>query len=147
MKSIRTEIIINAPIATVWNTLLDFDNYTNWNPFIHIKGEPQVGAQLENTLFLEGQKPQVFKPQVLEVETEKVFRWEGHLFVKGLFDGEHYFKLEAIDSSQTRLIHGENFKGILSGLILKMIGDATNKGFQKMNLALKYLCEKELVVV
>ena len=88
---------------------MDFKNYPNWNPFIHITGNAKVGAQLENTIFLAGQKPQVFKPKVLEVAPQKTLRWEGHLFIKGLFDGEHYFQLEAINSEQTRLIHGENF--------------------------------------
>lgn len=147
MKHLRTEIIIDAPIATVWDILMDFKNYTNWNPFIHIKGNAQVGQSLENTIFLEGQKPQVFKPKILVVQPQKEFRWEGHLFVKGLFDGEHYFQLASINSQQTRLIHGENFKGILSGMILKMIKTATKNGFHKMNQALKAQCEMAVIEV
>ena len=34
MKEIKTEIAINAPIDKIWNTLLDFKSYPNWNPFI-----------------------------------------------------------------------------------------------------------------
>ena len=147
MKSIKTEIIINAPVATVWDLLMDFKNYPNWNPFIHITGKAAVGQQLENTIFLEGQKPQIFKPQVLEVKEQKILRWEGHLFIKGLFDGDHYFKLEAITPQQTCLIHGENFKGILVGMILKMIGVATKEGFNKMNHALKEQCEMAIIKV
>lgn len=147
MKSIRTEININAPIETVWSILMDFKNYPNWNPFIHITGKAAIGQQLENTIFLEGQKPQVFKPTVLAVEQEKELRWEGNLLVKGIFDGEHYFQLEKISTNQTRLIHGENFNGILSGLLLKMIGEATENGFTKMNQALKAQCEMALVEV
>jgi len=145
MKSIRTEINIHAPIETVWTILMDFKNYPNWNPFIHITGKAEVGQQLENTIFLEGQKPQVFKPIVLAVAQEKELRWEGNLLVKGIFDGEHYFQLEKVNPTQTKLIHGENFKGILSGLLLKMIGEATENGFQKMNEALKKQCEMAIV--
>lgn len=147
MSSIRTEIIIDAPINTVWDILMDFKNYPNWNPFIHISGKAQAGAQLVNTIFLEGQKPQVFKPTVLEIAPQRILRWEGHLFIRGLFDGAHYFQLEAINAQQTRLIHGENFKGILVGMILKMIGTATKKGFLKMNEALKEQCETALIEV
>jgi len=147
MKSIKTEIIIDAPVANVWDLLMDFKNYPNWNPFIHITGKATVGQQLENTIFLEGQKPQVFKPQVLEVIPQKILRWEGHLFIKGLFDGEHYFKLDALNSQQTRLIHGENFKGILVGMILKMIGTATKEGLNKMNHALKEQSEMAIIEV
>ena len=142
MKSIRTEIIINAKPSIVWTNLMDFANYPNWNPFIHITGQAQLGSQLENTIFLEGQKPQVFRPTVLEIERHKVFRWEGHLFIKGLFDGEHYFRLEAIEGGKTRFIHGENFRGLLSTMIYKMIGEKTKEGFEKMNLGLKQQCEQ-----
>ena len=147
MKYIRTEIIINAPVSTVWDTLMDFKNYPTWNPFIHITGKAQAGQQLENTIFLEGQKPQVFKPTVLEVIPQKILRWEGHLFIKGLFDGEHYFQLEAIGQQQTKLIHGENFRGILSTLVLKMVDSATEDGFNKMNKALKEQCEVAVIQI
>ncbi len=147
MKNIRTEVIIDAPITTVWDILMDFKDYPNWNPFIHITGDAKVGQQLENTIFLEGQKPQIFKPQILEVQPQKKLRWEGYLFIKGLFDGEHYFQLEGIHPQQTHLIHGENFKGILVGMVFKMIGKATEEGFNKMNHALKEQCERALIEI
>ncbi|GJM36298.1 MAG: hypothetical protein DHS20C18_52990 [Saprospiraceae bacterium] len=138
MKSLKTTITIDAPARQVWQVLMDFQSYTEWNPFIlAIKGEAKVGHQLTNTLQLEGQKPQVFKPTVLRVEAGKSFHWLGHLFIKGLFDGHHYFELETLGPNQTRLVHGEKFTGLLSGLILKMIGKATRDGFEKMNQALK----------
>ncbi|MEM1119994.1 MAG: SRPBCC domain-containing protein [Bacteroidota bacterium] len=146
MQNITTKIIIDAPIETVWNTLINFEDYPKWNPFIHIKGVAVVGEQLQNTIFLEGQKPQVFKPKVLVVEPKEEFRWEGHLFVKGLFDGNHYFQLTAIEKGKTQLIHGENFKGILSKVILKMIRPQTVAGFKKMNTALKTQCESMVLV-
>lgn len=147
MQNIQTEILINATPQQVWKTLLDFENYPNWNPFIHIKGQAKVGQQLTNTLFLDNQKPQVFKPIVLAIEKQQQLRWQGQLFIKGLFDGEHYFKLEAVSQNQTKLIHGENFSGILTSLILKMVKTATINGFEKMNTALKRQVENVLVEV
>lgn len=145
MKSIRTEITIDAAPSTVWNTLMDFADYENWNPFIHVTGCAEVGSRLANTIFLEGRKPQVFQPEVLAVVPEQEFRWEGHLFVRGLFDGEHYFQLEALPGGKCRLIHGENFRGLLAGMILGMIGEQTRQGFEKMNQALKERCEQMAV--
>jgi hypothetical protein len=141
-KNIQTGIIINAPLHVVWNNLMDFSSYPDWNPFIHVTGDSAVGSKLKNTIFLEGQKPQIFRPEVIELKKEKIFRWEGHLFIKGLFDGEHYFILESVSVEKTRLIHGENFKGIFSNIILKMIEDKTKAGFEKMNNALKIKCEQ-----
>lgn len=136
MKSIRTEIVIDAPISKVWNTLIDFDSYKDWNPFVHIEGKPIVGTKLRNRMFIEGQKEQVFTPELLEVAKEKELRWLGTMGIKGLFDGEHYFKLQAEGPNKTRFIHGENFKGILVWPIMKMVGKATLKGFNAMNVAM-----------
>lgn len=140
--SIITEIIIDAPKAQVWNVLMDFAAFPKWNPFIKtISGEQQEGAQLKVEIQAPDQQPMTFTPQILQCEQEKEFRWLGKLWMKGLFDGEHYFRLEAISAQQTRFIHGENFSGLLSGIILKMIGDSTLKGFQAMNEALKSRAE------
>jgi len=142
MNKIQTSIVIDAPAKIVWQILTNFDSYSKWNPFI-IKSEGHLkkGGILNNTIQLEGQKAQTFNPVILQVEEEKSFKWMGSLFVKGLFDGEHYFELEAIDSHQTRLIHGEQFSGILSKVILSLIKEKTIAGFEQMNKALKEKAE------
>ncbi len=143
MKTIKTKIIIDAPLSKVWNILMDHSSYPSWNPFLlSISGSTQVGETISVSFHQENKKPMVFKPVVLKNETNSEFRWLGHLFVKGLFDGEHYFKLESISDNQTRFIHGENFTGLMAGVILKMIGDSTLKGFNNMNKAIKIRAEK-----
>ncbi|MDX1940834.1 MAG: SRPBCC domain-containing protein [Saprospiraceae bacterium] len=142
MKNIQTEIIINASAEKVWNILTDFAKYHEWNPFIRSsEGEAKVGTKLKNTMHLEGQKPQTFTPTILEVTPNQSFRWLGSLFFKGLFDGEHYFRLEPINEHQVKFLHGENFSGILVGMVMKMIGAATQQGFLQMNEALKARAE------
>lgn len=143
MSSIRTEVTIQAPASTVWAILMDFEQYPNWNPFISIQGEPRPGSRLENKITLEGRASQVFKPVVIELEPGRSFRWLGHLWVRGLFDGEHYFELEPIGPQQTRLVHGEHFRGILRGPILRLIAGQTEQGFNNMNAALKALAERQ----
>lgn len=138
MKTIATEITINAAPEQVWEVLMNHEAYPNWNPFIlKVSGEPVVGQTISTTIQIEGRKPDNFTPTVLKNETGKEFRWLGSAFIKGLFDGEHYFKLEAISANQTKLIHGENFSGLLAGMVMKKIGDSTLKGFEAMNAALK----------
>jgi len=47
MKQIRTEIAIKAPSKKVWNILMDFGAYGEWNPFIQsISGERRVNTKL-----------------------------------------------------------------------------------------------------
>ena len=137
MKSLETEIVIDAPVEEVWNTLMDFESYAEWNPFIKsIKGKAKVGAVLENTLSLKEGSTQIFKPKILVLTPQQEFRWLGSMFFKGLFDGEHYFLLSSINSSQTKLTHGEKFSGLFAGLIMRAIRADTQKGFDQMNKAL-----------
>ena len=93
-KELYTEIEINAAPEKVWRILTDFEAYPNWNPFIKkIKGNLAVGEKLEVFIQPSGAKGMTFKPTLLTVEKEKELRWLGKLFVSGLFDGEHFFKI------------------------------------------------------
>ena len=143
MRHLETSITIDAPMQTVWQVLTDLEQYPRWNPFIQkSSGTLAVGEHLENELHLPGQKPQTFRPKLLVVESNKELRWLGSLGIPRIFDGEHYFQLEAINPQQTRLVHGEHFRGILVGLIMRQIGEATKAGFMAMNQALKKEAEQ-----
>jgi len=144
MKSINTEININAPVEIIWDVLMDFSSYRDWNPFItRIEGTPVVGNKLSTTISPKGKKPMDFTPTVLVNSQNEEFRWAGHLLMKGIFDGEHYFKLESIDENTTRFIHGENFSGLFVGPLFGMLEESTIKGFEDMNKALKVQAEKQ----
>ena len=82
-----------------------------------------------------------FKPLILKFEQNREFRWIGKLLFKGIFDGEHYFKLTDNNNGTTTFVHGEQFGGILVGFLGKTF-EKTKSGFQLMNEALKEECEK-----
>lgn len=143
-RQIRTEVVINAGKEKVWNTLTNFTDYPKWNPFIKsIKGQLEAGKKLTNLLVI-GNKEYTFKPVIKSVMPYKKFAWLGSMGIKGIFDGYHFFEIEEISASQVKLIHGENFSGILSGYIYYKIGTATLNGFISMNQALKEQAEGNL---
>ena len=144
IKEIRSEIVIEAPSEKVWSILMKFDAYSDWNPFIqNISGDAKVNEKLRTFLKPPDAKGMKFKPRVVKVEKGREFRWLGHLFFPGIFDGEHIF--EIIDQGkQTVFVQREEFKGLFSSLILKNIGSKTQKGFEGMNSALKKLAEKKM---
>ena len=48
MNELNTEIDIYAPPNKVWNLLIDFENYPNWNPYLrHISGPLTIGTKLK----------------------------------------------------------------------------------------------------
>jgi hypothetical protein len=143
MKSIQTEIIIEAPQETVWNIIQDFEKYSDWNPFIiKVQGKASKGEQIEITLKPDGQEPQVFNPVLLSCSPNNKLCWRGVIRAGWLFQGTHYLILERTDNNHTRFIHGETFSGILTRTFLRKRGESITKGFRAMNTALKQKAEE-----
>lgn len=142
-KEIKTEILINSNPEVVWNILMDFNRYPEWNPFIKfISGQPIKGSKIEAKLEPPDSKGMKINPVILEVDNKKKFRWLGHLIVPGLFDGEHIFEIIDNKNGSTTFIHREIFKGILIPLLKKLLDDNTRRGFELMNQQLKIESEK-----
>lgn len=136
-KNIETTIRIKATAEKIWNILTDFQKYPEWNPFVFsMEGEAKEGTTLKANI--QGMK---FKPLVLAAKKNREFRWKGSLFVKGLFDGEHYFMLNENGDGTTTLIHGEFFSGLLVDMFAKTLDTKTKSGFEKLNDALKQRAE------
>jgi hypothetical protein len=142
-KEIKTEILIQATPEKVWSVLTDFDNYHEWNPFIKsITGIVAVGNTIKARIEPPGASGMTFKPTVLVYAKAKEFRWLGHLLFKGLFDGEHCFRLIDNKDGTTTFIQSEQFEGFLVPLFSKMLDTNTLEGFRQMNEKLKQEAEK-----
>jgi hypothetical protein len=142
MKSLETQIVIQAPVATVWRLLTDFPSYASWNPFVvGISGDLSVGAKLQVRVQLSGSSGMTLKPRLLAAAPERELRWRGSLVVPGLFDGEHHFRLKPAGEQQVRFLHGETFSGLLVPLVWNRIAERTRQGFEAMNAALKKRAE------
>ncbi|MDN4164356.1 SRPBCC domain-containing protein [Cytophagales bacterium LB-30] len=141
--TIHTQVRIQAPATRVWNILMDFDSYLDWNPFIKsIQGQAVLGAKLKALIHLPGNKPMTFKPTVMSLVNEKELSWLGHLGIKGIFDGHHRFVLKSISPNETVLEHSEEFRGILIPFFRKNLEKNTQEGFEAMNQALKQRAER-----
>lgn len=139
-KKISTSIRIEAAPSVVWQVLTDFAAYPRWNPFIKsIKGDVTVNKKIYIQL------PGIqFKPKVLAFDPQNEIRWLGHLIIKGLFDGEHSFRLVDNGDGSTNFIHSEEFKGFLVPFLAGKLDKETKTGFEQMNRALKQRAEQSL---
>lgn len=141
-KEIKTEIVIKAIPEKVWTVLTDFNNYPKWNPFVKsVLGKPIIGKKITVRLGPPEAKGMTFNPKVLVFETNKEFRWIGHLLFPGLFDGEHKFELIDNKNGTTTFVQSEKFNGILVPLFNKMLDNSTTNGFNRMNQKLKEIVE------
>lgn len=137
-KEIKTSITIKASSESIWKILMDFEGYPQWNSFIKsVSGDVKVGNRIQ--IKLEGM---TFKPKVLTFKENKELKWLGRLWFKGLFDGEHQFKLIDNGNGTTNFEHSEVFSGVLVKLFSKDLDKNTKKGFEQMNKELKLRAEK-----
>jgi len=139
---LHTEVDIDATPAIVWNILTDLVHYQEWNPFIvESSGDVAVGSKLVNRMQPPGGKARIFKPIVTAVEPTQTFEWLGRLGVPGVFDGRHRFELEPTPSGGTRVVHTEQFQGVLVRPMRTSLDTHTLAGFEAMNTALKTRAE------
>ncbi len=144
MKELRSEIKINASATRVWDALTDLDSFHEWNPFVRrAVGEVKEGEKLNVYLKAPGGMGMSFKPRVIKVEPNREFRWLGHFLMPGIFDGEHIFEIEPDGDASCRLVQREEFRGVLTTLMLLMVRKATERGFNEMNQALKTRVEAQ----
>ena len=136
MTTIETTTEIAATPDAVWAVLTDFERYADWNPFITAaEGTARVDERLRIRVHPPRSRAMTFKPTVTAAVPGERLEWLGRLGVRGLFDGRHEFRLEALADDRTRLVQRESFSGLLTGLLLN---DARiRNGFEAMNDALK----------
>jgi hypothetical protein len=138
MHLVESHIEIRASTERVWDLLTEFASYPRWNPFVRsIEGELVVGRKLSVFIQPPGSGGMRFHPTLLIVSPRRELRWKGKLLLPGVFDGEHYFKLEAATSGGVLFRQGENFAGLLVPMFRKSLDGATKQGFIAMNEALK----------
>ncbi|KTG26659.1 SRPBCC domain-containing protein [Haloferax profundi] len=140
MDELTTSIDIDAPAETIWQVLADFEQYPEWNEYTHIEGEAVAGKTLAVAPGPQAARMPTFKPTVLRDE-DRELRWRGHLFVRGLFDGEHRFVVEDLGHGRSRLTQAETFTGTLVWPIIRLVGDDTERNFHAVNQALKTRAE------
>ena len=141
-KEIKTEIIIHASPERVWEILMDFDSYPDWNPFIiSIIGRAEVGEKIKAHIVPQGAKGMTFKPVVLVKKENEELKWLGNLLFKGLFDGEHQFVIQDNGDGTVLFQQNETFTGLLVKVFPKSLYTNSMAGFEAMNLALKERAE------
>lgn len=141
---IREEVVINAPPQRVWEVLVDFPHYAEWNTQLSWLGGiagPQQTLKLR--LAAAGTEPYEFAPVVSQWQPESRFAWLARTGAPRVFDGEHFFELEPLSEGRTRLVNRELYSGILAPIIQRqpMMAGAP-QGFAKMNLEIKARAER-----
>jgi uncharacterized protein YndB with AHSA1/START domain len=142
MKQIHSEIVINAPVSSVWNIITDFDSYHKWNTFtprITLRNsEFAVGAEFDLDCRMTDRKLLKNEHEViLTVDTEGYRLCMGTSRTKGR-PGIKSFRWQIcmpVDGSTTRFINYEEFHGPLAPLVYFMYAG-------KLSVAFRNYCER-----
>ena len=137
-RKIETSIDIAASPEQIWAALTAFDNYGDWgSPLRFTKAPSAVGQALSfHFVDAEGKPGMEITPTLLAMTPDQELRWQGRLWLPGIFDGQHAFVLTSQQAGTTTLTHSESFSGILIPFAGSVLDD-TEENFHHFNQALK----------
>jgi len=139
-RVLDTHVDIDAPPERVWEVLVDFPTWKEWNPFVtSVDGTLEEGFHLRITVNPPGIKPMYFKPKVFSVRPSERIVWGGS-FLLVLYRGDHAMWLEPLPGGRTRFRQRERFLGPMVLFMSNMI-KAAEQGYHQMNQALKHRVE------
>ena len=137
-RIIESSCIIDAPSKIVWEILVDFDQYSEWNPFTpKIELEKKIGSSviLHVNMNLNQKKLIRQKETLLEWNEGQNVNWG--ITNSMLIQTVRIQSLTSIDENKTKYYTSDSFKGILSHPVLMIYGKRIQKGFDAVGQALK----------
>ncbi len=140
-RTYRAEAHIAAPPEVVWDVLIDFDRYGEWNPFTPgLVAELVPGAPVEITVNLAG-KQVVQTEEMVEVTPPERLVWKTTYGGPWLLRAQRTQWLEPLDDGGTRYVSEDVMHGPLVPIVHLVHGRALTDGFGGMARALKTRCE------
>ena len=141
VREISSGMVIEATAVRVWDVLVDFAAYPQWNPFLlNVRGAAEEGRRIRFWFEL----PRGFRAPacatILAAHRERELRWAGG--VPGCLRAEHYFALERCGTADVRFRHGEIFSGLLLPLVWPILARGGKEVYDAMNVALKKRVER-----
>ena len=135
------EITINAPAELVWEVLVDFDNYGQWNAFCpEIKGVAEIGAALHMQVDLgNGLQEQV--EHVTQMEPCHTIVWSMENKPGDPIHADRTQRITAIDASSCRYWSIDEFSGAAVAQMIEMLGAQVEQGFNLCAAGLKARAE------
>lgn len=144
MRELYTEVTITAPAERIFQILTDVERYAEWNPFIvSAQGKVAPGEKLNIRIRPPGAREQPYVVEVLRVVPGREFVWLGHMKMPGILDGTHIFELLPKGENRVRLVHREEFRGLLVPLVWWVfLNTRMREGFEALNQSLKAVAEQ-----
>ena len=132
---------IEAPIERVWEVLVDFGRYGEWNPFTtRVDTDSRVGSPVDLHVTL-GPLRVKQRERIEVVDPPHRLAWSTKTGHRLLLSARREQRLEALGEGRCRYVTNDAFKGPLTPLVVLLFGRLIRGGFNDMAVALKRRAE------
>ena len=128
---------IPVPAAVVWRVVADLERWAEWNPlYVKAEGALRIGAQLTLTQALEGRETVLIQPTIVDWVPETQILWrltQNRGFIQRL----RYIEIDKLDEAACIFSNGEDWSGLLAGLVPVELRRALRKGYEAFGEAVR----------
>ena len=143
-RDVEASVEIDAPRDVVWETLVDFESYPQWNPFTRrVETTLEVGAPVSLHVDMPGRSGSDRTEWVNLVEPGRTICWGMHLGHPGLLTANRWQELHDLGGGRTLYHTVDRFSGLLVPLMMALYGEPTRRGFESVAHELKRWVERE----
>lgn len=141
---VSAAINISAPIDRVWDVLVDFQHYPDWNPFTpKVETDLEIGAPVKLHVNMPGRSTSMRTEWINLVEPGRTLCWGMHMGYPLLLCANRWQILREIENGHTEYQTIDKFSGLLVPLVLALYGEPMRLGFQSVADNLKRRVEEQ----
>lgn len=138
---IETAIDIDAPAEVVWQILVDFAAYGDWNPFTsRVKGEPALGEVVR--LHVRMGDRNITRKHVISAISDGQLSWTIRTRKPWMLRGERHQRVEALGPDRCRYTNDEGVFGLTSWPVALLFKRQIHEGLEAVGVALKSRAER-----
>jgi hypothetical protein len=127
--TVRVELVILASPSAVWDVLVDFPRYPEWNPFtVGVQTSGRVGDPVLLDVQL-GERRLSMRERMRVYEPGRRIGWGLRILGGTLLDCTRVQELEDLGDGRTRYVCHESFRGLLVPLFFNRYRGAMERGF------------------
>ncbi len=142
--NINTRVTIAAPAGAVWRVLNDFSRYPEWNPHLRaMDGRPRPYSRTRFVEIFPDGGEALRRIHMKSMKRDYEFIWEADIApLPGLLSGKRKLIMTPDPQGGTNLRHEIEFRGLLSGPLMRGLFADYAQSMAAMNAALRERVER-----
>ena len=145
-RKVYSDVVeINAPIETVWQVLVDFDAYPQWNNFTYrVESDLEIGSPVNLYVRMPRRGKGLQVEYVKEVSAPHTISWGMTMGAPFLLTALREQKLTKLSDSVCSYHSTDALTGWLAPLVMGLFAGPIRDGFNEVAYGLKKYAEQQL---